>query len=522
MLKDLAFVGLGLLTLCVPCGAVASPSNWSYGRFPAMTSPAEICVRPGEPFEYVFTYRSKQPCSLEAKGFGGRPLPEGLAFDAETGVLKGCLKQDAAVSVVMSSTGPEKEIVQWGDVRFRAYGGRRAPATLENEVLYQIQLPGFTREGTLDAAAKHLPRLAGLGVTWVYLSPVTVSDDDTDRRYWSARQKASGCENPKNPYRPSDFWNVEPAYGGNAALKRFVESAHALGLKVMTDVVFLHCGPKAVFLKEHPEWVCRDEKGEMLCAVWSFPRLNYESASLRRYLTDSLLMWIRDYGVDGFRCDCGCDIPVDFWESARDEIDAAKKDFVLLLEGNQPRYGEKAFEAFYGFGSCHAGILEAMRERQPASVVRRQWEEEKRLGPAGIVFTRCTDTHDEANNDYEKRKERVWGARRCEAVIALTFALDGLPFLWMGQEIGWDRRYSIFGFTVPDWEHPPLPDRAALIRRLCKLKREPAFGAAGKLIWLDVANPDDELAFLRRAPDGKTYRCSFNLLTGDWSIQPEV
>ena len=34
--------------------------------------------------------------------------------------------------------------------------------------------------------------------------------------------------------------------------------------------------------------------------------------------------------------------------------------------------------------------------------------------------------------------------------IALAFALDGVLMLWMRQEIGWDRRYSIFGPTPID------------------------------------------------------------------------
>lgn len=60
--------------------------------------------------------------------------------------------------------------------------------------------------------------------------------------------------------------------------------------------------------------------------------------------------------------------------------------------------------------------------------------------------------------------------------------------------------------------------RAATIRRLTALKREPAFGAQGEIVWLEPDDPDDELLFLRRAPDGTTYRCFFNCATGDWSI----
>ena len=132
---------------------------------------------------------------------------------------------------------------------------------------------------------------------------------------------------------------------------------------------------------------------------------------------------------------------------------------------------------------------------------------------------RCTDTHDVACDNGEKREEKRWGHKRAECGIALSFALDGVPMLWMGQEIGWDRRYSIFGPTPIDWTAAPVPERPAVIRRLCQLKREPAFGARGEIVWLQSADPDDEVLFLRRAPDGTTYRCQFNLASGDWSIE---
>jgi len=68
-------------------------------------------------------------------------------------------------------------------------------------VMYQIQPRAFTREGTLKAAEARMPRLAGLGVSIIYLCPV------------------------------------------------FVAAAHRLKLRVMLDMVYLHCGPKAVFIK---------------------------------------------------------------------------------------------------------------------------------------------------------------------------------------------------------------------------------------------------------------------------------
>ena len=94
-----------------------------------------------------------------------------------------------------------------------------------------------------------------MGVTVLYLCPVFVSDDDMNRDNWSPRQKASKMNNPRNPYRMKDFYHVDPEYGTDADLKAFVDEAHRLGMRVMLDMVYLHCGPKPVFLEEHPDFV---------------------------------------------------------------------------------------------------------------------------------------------------------------------------------------------------------------------------------------------------------------------------
>ena len=494
-----------------------TPANWCAARFMRMTSAERVCVRDDEPFRYQFSYESPAPCELALKGLGSQPVPAGFAFDPKTGVLTGRLArgEKKTVTITMSVGG---RIVQWGDVTLEARNARKVPASLFNESIYQLDVASFTKEGTFAAAEKELPRLAELGLTWVYLCPVTAYGTNPGARFTSAREKASGFVPSRNEYRPIDYMSVEPAYGTKDDFRRFVEKAHALGLKVMTDVVFFHCGPNAVFLKEHPDWVKRDAKGDFLLGEWAFPALDFSKPDLRRYLTDSLLMWIRDCGVDGFRCDVGNLVPLDFWEAAREEIDRAKKDVVMLLEGTDAAYGEKAFDMFYGFIASHNGILETLGGKRPASWIRRQWEAERASGPAGVAWMRCTDTHDLACDAGTNRFERTWGPRRAACAIALTFALDGVPMLWMGQEIGWAGRYSIFGPTPIDWANAPEPARAKTIRRLTALKREPAFGAQGEVVWLAPEKPDDELLFLRRAPDGTTYRCFFNLATGDWSI----
>ena len=48
---------------------------------------------------------------------------------------------------------------------------RAVPDFMSRSVIYQIWMRSFTPEGTLAATASHLPYIADLGATIVYLSP---------------------------------------------------------------------------------------------------------------------------------------------------------------------------------------------------------------------------------------------------------------------------------------------------------------------------------------------------------------
>lgn len=59
----------------------------------------------------------------------------------------------------------------------------------------------------------------------------------------------------------------------------------------------------------------RNPDGSLKLNNYNFPLLNYKSKATRKYLIDSMLHWIKR-GADGFRCDVGYQIPLEFWEEA--------------------------------------------------------------------------------------------------------------------------------------------------------------------------------------------------------------
>ena len=371
---------------------------------------------------------------------------------------------------------------------------RISPGWVTDGVMYQIQPRAFTPEGTLKAAQARLPRLAELGVTVLYLCPIFVSDDDMDQTFWSPRQKRSGMNNPRNPYRMKDFYHVDPEYGTDQDLKDFVAAAHALKLRVMLDMVYLHCGPKAVFIKDHPDFIKRDKDGKAVNAAWAFPGLNFANPELREYLWENMEWWIRDFAVDGFRCDVADGVPLDFWETGRERIEKIRSDVGMLAEGTRKQDQLKAFDLDYGWGKAFAAMTNAVS-------IRTLWETMRKERPiGGAKFVRFIDNHDDTNDDYENRLEKRWGHAKVDAALVALFTLDGVPFLYNGQEVADAARHSIFGKLPINWangETEAGQARFVFCQRLCVLRKSEKALTQGELTWLDNDQPAAVLSFAR-------------------------
>ena len=380
---------------------------------------------------------------------------------------------------------------------------------LRDGVIYQINTRAFTPEGTLKAAEKKLSHIAGLGASIVYICPVFCADDDMDKRYWSGRQKGSGMENPKNPYRIKDYFHVDPEFGTDDDLKSFVKSAHELGLKVIFDLVYFHCGPTAVFLKDHPDFVQRDEKGQMVTGEWAFPRLNFKSKELREYLYSNMEYFLKDYDVDGYRMDVGDLVPLDFWVEGRKRMEKIKPNVGTFCEGMRGTDLLYAFDECYGF-EPHFQYPKVFDQGKTVSLFRQAKEKMARF-PVGAQYMHCVENHDYANQPWNvnnkklrPRSEARWGEKRMDVALTFLFTLDGTPMIYCGQEICDKRPHSIFGRKNEFYIHwnedsgsESAKQRTELVRKLAKMRKENKVFTEGDLVWLDNSAPDDVLSFKR-------------------------
>jgi len=301
--------------------------------------------------------------------------------------------------------------------------------------IYQMSLRTITSKGTINAAKELLSYVAELGFEYVYILPVCEADRDMDKTTWSQRMMNCGLNNPANPYKLIDFFKVDSEYGTNEDLKNFIEIAHNYGLKIMLDLVYLHCGRNIYHSKDDPDFLVRDENGNIPCGNnWPFARINFKNENAREYLWSNMLYWALEYKADGFRCDCGDMVPIDFWEEGIRRVREINPNFFMLNEGYNRETLNHGFDLIYTDNEMitEPNLFYMIKGKISVDEWKKRTEDE--FVKSG-KFIRFVENHDMANDTADFRLEKEIGNKKMEAYIALCYTLNGVPFVWNGNEI---------------------------------------------------------------------------------------
>src|SRR5436190_185634 len=370
-----------------------------------------------------------------------------------------------------------------------AQNARPVPDSMDGSIIYQIWMRSFTPEGTLSATATHLPYIADLGATIVYLSPLNVHGYPS-------------VFGPSTPYEIKDYDMIDPEYGSEADLKELVLQAHKLGLKVIMDIVYAHSANDNVLL-HRPGWYQRTPEGKLIMSRWRTPMPDFRNAQVRDYFWNNMLHWVRDVGIDGFRADVAGGVPTDFWNEARDAMDKVNPNVIMLAEADLPEHQLKAYDISYNF-PYYTALTSVVVNGESAERIRQQWEKAKAAFPRGARFLHLNDNHD------RNRAAVVFGEKAALATSVLDFTLDGIPFLYNGEEVGdttapqqqshvairWDiwkpegqRRTSIAGQQNA---------KLRVYKQIIQMRRtEPAL-TSGELTWVANSNQDGVVSFTRK------------------------
>lgn len=192
--------------------------------------------------------------------------------------------------------------------------------------------------GDLKGIIQKLAYIKNLGVSGIYFTPIFVSPSN-------------------HKYDTTDYFNIDPEFGTNEDFRNLVQKAHEIGLKVMLDAVFNHCGidhpffqdvlkygdksqyKDCFYIHQYPVKI-HTEPGyyhtDLGYATFAFsknmPKWNTDHPIAQAHLLDVVRYWIEEYDIDAWRFDVSNEISHDFLRQAKKVAIQAKADFFLIGE----------------------------------------------------------------------------------------------------------------------------------------------------------------------------------------------
>jgi glycosidase len=357
---------------------------------------------------------------------------------------------------------------------------------IKDAVIYEIYPRAFSQKGDFNSITLDLDRLKNLGVTVLWLMPI----------HPVGQLKKKGTIG--SPYAVRDFYAINADYGTAEDLKRLVAESHRRGMKVIIDIVANHTAWDSGMMKTKG-FHTTNAKGEIIPPVpdWAdVADLNYDNSELRKYMIEMLKFWVREYDLDGFRCDVAGFVPTDFWETARAEVDKIKADTIWLAEWESPDLLVKAFNLDYSWAN-HAILDKVLHGTAPAYEIRKTWEADKAKMPRGALRMRFSDNHD------ERRAIARFGEKGAIAAQTLAFTMDGVPMFYNGMEAG-DTTESgapaLFEKLPVFWQfRERRQEFPRFYQSMIALRKNSVALRRGDLVWLKNSDEVRVLTFSRKS-----------------------
>ena len=362
-------------------------------------------------------------------------------------------------------------------------------------MLYEMNIRQLTAEGTFSAAIERLAFLRSVGVDALWLMPIYPIGEE-------GRKGSLGSY-----YSIRDYKAINPEFGTKTDFRRFVDAAHALGMKVLLDWVANHTARDARWIDQKPaDWYERDENG-VAKIPWDWSdtaKLNYANHDVWLGQIDAMRYWVEEFGVDGFRCDMAMLVPIEFWQEASAELHRIKPDVFMLAEAEEDNLFDAAFNMSYQWNIHHIMVDIAKGARRVWDL-RNAMHSERARYPREAMRLSFTSNHDE--NSWSGSEQDRFGAA-LEVMTALTFLMPStMPLIYTGQEVGYNHSFEFF-------ERDAIPEEAyienrttELYRRLTALKHhERALDAGewgGEVVEIENNAKDCMMTFVREVDESR-------------------
>jgi glycosidase len=363
------------------------------------------------------------------------------------------------------------------------------PDWSKNATIYEANIRQFTPEGTFKAFEAHLPRIKAMGIDIIWLMPI----------------HPIGVEKRKGTlgsyYSVKDYYGINPEFGTKEDFKHLVDKIHSMGMYIIVDWVGNHssCGQPAgprnipIGILKRPKATSSLRLGTIGMTSSTLITTTPNCASM----TDALVYWVKNFDIDGYRCDTAGFIPTDFWDNARAEMDAVKPVF-MLGEWESRDLHVHAFDMTYSW-TLWEKMAAVTRDHKPLGGLIEYMAHDVSTFPRDGYRMTFTDNHD--MNSWNKNQIENFGDG-LQASMVLCGTVNGMPLVYGGQEAGLDRSLKFFDKDLIDWSKMPYE---ALFKKLFDLKHQNHALWNGKeggvMIRIFNDKPEQVISFSRSMKD---------------------
>lgn len=376
----------------------------------------------------------------------------------------------------------------------------------DNAIIYEVNIRQYSPEGTFNAFVHDIPKLKKLGVKILWLMPI--HEIGIKNRKAKGDKSVDDIEDAiekqiylGSPYSVRDYRSINHNYGSKEDFQYLVDTAHKNGMYVILDWVANHTAWDHPWVTMHNKFYTRDKEGKMIAPFdWTdVAELDYTNRDLRKAMIEDMKYWITQYNIDGFRCDVAAEVPTDFWETAKTQLNQVKPIF-MLAEAEKPELMKKAFDMQYGW-EVHHLFNDIAKGKKTVKAFDTYMQKVKDSLQPDDIHMNFTSNHDENSwngTEYERMHDAV------EVFTALTYVMPGMPLIYNGQEYDLKKRLKFFEKdTIPHTVGKMMP----IYEKLGKLKIENAALHGGKkpasYTRLETSNDDKILAFTRQKGKNK-------------------
>lgn len=344
-------------------------------------------------------------------------------------------------------------------------------AELPGQVLYELHIGTFTREGTWRAAQDELKELKNLGITVIEVMPV---NEFAGRFGWG--------------YDGVDLFAPTHLYGDPDDFRCFVDHAHILGIGVILDVIYNHLGPDGCYVKLFSDHYFSNKH----TTDWG-EAINFDGDNcgpVREFFRCNAGYWIEEYHLDGLRLDATQNIydnstPHIISEISAQVRKAAGPRATIIVAENEPQEvklvrpasaGGYALDGLWNDDFHHSArvALTGWREAYysdylgtPQELISAtkwgflyqgqwyKWQNQRRGTPTrGLkpcTFVNFLENHDQICNSGSGERLHTLAHPGCyRALTALLLLGPGTPLLFMGQEFGAMAPFTFFADHKPE------------------------------------------------------------------------